>query len=99
MTASLLVFLVVATGNLSGKPAGVSWRLPALRRRPYATRGPRSRTTRAERESGSFHAQPDQYARAMPETSADRPHLRLERPSEGVVLLTLDNPAMRNAMS
>jgi enoyl-CoA hydratase len=26
-------------------------------------------------------------------------HLRLERPSEGVVLLTLDNPAMRNAMS
>jgi enoyl-CoA hydratase/carnithine racemase len=26
-------------------------------------------------------------------------HLRLERPSEGVALLTLDNPAMRNAMS
>lgn len=26
-------------------------------------------------------------------------HLRLERPSEGVVLLTLDNPGMRNAMS
>ncbi len=26
-------------------------------------------------------------------------HLRLERPSEGVVLLTLDNPDMRNAMS
>jgi enoyl-CoA hydratase/carnithine racemase len=35
----------------------------------------------------------------MPETPADRPHLRLERPSEGVVLLTLDNPSMRNAMS
>ena len=35
----------------------------------------------------------------MPETSTNRPHLRLERPSEGVVLLTLDNPAMRNAMS
>ncbi|RYB92926.1 enoyl-CoA hydratase/isomerase family protein [Nocardioides oleivorans] len=26
-------------------------------------------------------------------------HLRVERPSEGVVLLTLDNPDMRNAMS
>ena len=43
----------------------------------------------------------------MPETPPDaqpdaRPtlaHLRLERPSEGVVLLTLDNPDMRNAMS
>ena len=31
----------------------------------------------------------------MPET----PHLRIERPSEGVVLLTLDNPDQRNAMS
>jgi len=31
----------------------------------------------------------------MPELT----HLRLERPSEGVVLLTLDNPDMRNAMS
>lgn len=29
----------------------------------------------------------------------DLPHLRLDRPSEGVVLLTLDNPGMRNAMS
>jgi len=35
----------------------------------------------------------------MPETSPDLTHLRLERPSEGVVLLTLDNPEMRNAMS
>lgn len=47
----------------------------------------------------------------MPETSPDHPsgpppttsrplaHLRLERPSDGVALLTLDNPAMRNAMS
>jgi enoyl-CoA hydratase len=43
----------------------------------------------------------------MSEHPADRPseqvpdlsHLRLERPSEGVVLLTLDNPDMRNAMS
>jgi enoyl-CoA hydratase len=35
----------------------------------------------------------------MPETSPDLTHLRLERPSEGVVLLTLDNPDMRNAMS
>src|ERR671910_3852402 len=31
----------------------------------------------------------------MPELT----HLRLERPSAGVALLTLDNPAMRNAMS
>ncbi len=29
----------------------------------------------------------------------DQTHLRVERPSEGVVLLTLDNPAQRNAMS
>jgi enoyl-CoA hydratase/carnithine racemase len=35
----------------------------------------------------------------MPETPPDLVHLRLERPSEGVVLLTLDNPDMRNAMS
>ncbi|MBC2933951.1 enoyl-CoA hydratase/isomerase family protein [Nocardioides sp. zg-1228] len=35
----------------------------------------------------------------MPAKSPDLTHLRLERPSEGVVLLTLDNPAMRNAMS
>jgi enoyl-CoA hydratase/carnithine racemase len=31
----------------------------------------------------------------MPQT----PHLRVERPSEGVVLLTLDDPGRRNAMS
>ena len=30
---------------------------------------------------------------------ADLIHLRLERPSDGVALLTLDNPDMRNAMS
>lgn len=35
----------------------------------------------------------------MAETPRDLVHLRLERPSEGVVLLTLDNPGMRNAMS
>jgi enoyl-CoA hydratase len=39
----------------------------------------------------------------MPEDQShdpsELPHLRLERPSEGVALLTLDNPAMRNAMS
>jgi enoyl-CoA hydratase/carnithine racemase len=29
----------------------------------------------------------------------DLPHLRLERPSAGVALLTLDNPDLRNAMS
>ena len=30
---------------------------------------------------------------------ADSAHLRLDRPSDGVVVLTLDNPEMRNAMS
>ena len=35
----------------------------------------------------------------MPDTSPELRHLRVERPSAGVVLLTLDNPAMRNAMS
>lgn len=35
----------------------------------------------------------------MPDTPRDLTHLRLERPSEGVTLLTLDNPDMRNAMS
>ena len=34
-----------------------------------------------------------------PESTPALTHLRLERPSEGVVLLTLDNPGMRNAMS
>jgi enoyl-CoA hydratase/carnithine racemase len=29
----------------------------------------------------------------------DLPHLRLERPSDGVALITLDNPDLRNAMS
>ena len=35
----------------------------------------------------------------MPEMSTPLAHLRLERPSDGVVVLTLDNPDMRNAMS
>ena len=39
----------------------------------------------------------------MPEAPShdpsELPHLRLERPSEGVALLTLDNPDQRNAMS
>ncbi len=34
----------------------------------------------------------------MSESAID-PHLRVDRPGEGVVLLTLDNPAQRNAMS
>src|SRR5690349_11489690 len=38
---------------------------------------------------------PETPPNAFPQLS----HLRLERPSEGVVLLTLDNPDMRNAMS
>jgi enoyl-CoA hydratase/carnithine racemase len=36
---------------------------------------------------------------ALPDALPTSAHLRLERPSEGVVLLTLDNPDMRNAMS
>ncbi|GAA1435110.1 enoyl-CoA hydratase-related protein [Mycobacterium cookii] len=35
----------------------------------------------------------------MSDALEDLAHLRLERPSDGVVLLTLDNPGMRNAMS
>ncbi len=35
----------------------------------------------------------------MADMSTPLAHLRLERPSEGVVVLTLDNPEMRNAMS
>jgi len=39
----------------------------------------------------------------MSETASEAPielsHLRLERPADGVALLTLDNPGMRNAMS
>ena len=31
--------------------------------------------------------------------TADQNHLRIQRPSDGVVLLTLDNPAQRNAMT
>ena len=46
-----------------------------------------------------MHAQPDQYPQGMSDDLADLAHLRLERPSDGVVLLTLDNPGMRNAMS
>ncbi|MCW2758687.1 MAG: short chain enoyl-CoA hydratase / Enoyl-CoA hydratase, partial [Nocardioidaceae bacterium] len=32
-------------------------------------------------------------------TSANESHLRVERPSDGVALLVLDNPDQRNAMS
>jgi enoyl-CoA hydratase len=35
----------------------------------------------------------------MPTSASDLVHLRLERPSDGVALLTLDNPDQRNAMS
>jgi enoyl-CoA hydratase len=35
----------------------------------------------------------------MPHEPRTLPHLRLERPREGVALLTLDNPEQRNAMS
>ena len=34
-----------------------------------------------------------------PDTSTALPHLRLERPRDGVALVTLDNPEQRNAMS
>ena len=42
---------------------------------------------------------PDTPSQTPSQTPRDLTHLRLERPSEGVVLLTLDNPEMRNAMS
>ena len=35
----------------------------------------------------------------MPDPTNPRPHLRLDRPSAGVAVLTLDNPDQRNAMS
>lgn len=35
----------------------------------------------------------------MSESSAEYTHLRLDRPADGVVRLTLDNPDLRNAMS
>jgi len=35
----------------------------------------------------------------MPDPTTPRPHLRLDRPSDGVAVLTLDNPDQRNAMS
>src|SRR4051812_4449677 len=38
----------------------------------------------------------DEYLDAMP---AHPDHLRVDRPSDGVALLTLDNPDQRNAMS
>jgi enoyl-CoA hydratase len=39
--------------------------------------------------------EPDQYIAGMPELT----HLRLERTPDGVAVLTLDNPDLRNAMS
>lgn len=36
---------------------------------------------------------------SSPATPGDLPHLRVDRPAEGVVRLTLDNPDQRNAMS
>lgn len=40
-----------------------------------------------------------QYLDPMPSDLHDLTHLRLERPADGVVVLTLDNPDQRNAMS
>ncbi len=42
---------------------------------------------------------PDDLTTSSPDALPNLAHLRLERPSEGVALLTLDNPDMRNAMS
>ena len=42
---------------------------------------------------------PDTTSQTPSQTPRDLSHLRLERPAEGVVLLTLANPEMRNAMS
>ncbi|MDQ6640993.1 MAG: enoyl-CoA hydratase-related protein [Actinomycetota bacterium] len=42
---------------------------------------------------------PNQTPDQAPDQSPDLTQLRLERPREGVAVLTLDNPAQRNAMS
>lgn len=42
---------------------------------------------------------PEAIAEDPSQTPVDLTHLRVDRPSEGVVLLTLDNPEQRNAMS
>jgi enoyl-CoA hydratase/carnithine racemase len=42
---------------------------------------------------------PDHTPDPVPSPVPELRHLRLERPAEGVALLTLDNPGMRNAMS
>ena len=58
---------------------------------PY--HGPRERSARRGYDPGMDA--PDTSETATPQTS----QLRVDRPSEGVVLVTLDNPAQRNAMS
>jgi enoyl-CoA hydratase/carnithine racemase len=42
---------------------------------------------------------PNEYLERMPQDRLSLQHLRLERPRDGVALLTLDNPDQRNAMS
>ena len=54
-----------------------------------------SRTAPVCRRLGSLPRMPESNASATPGTT----HLRLERPADGVALLTLDDPARRNAMS
>src|SRR6478735_3569363 len=100
MTASLLVFLGRRDGEVSrGSPPG---RADGCQ---HSADDPTPRVSHAHAphalsvNPGHFTLSGISTLGAMPETSADLAHLRLERPSEGVVLLTLDNPGMRNAMS
>src|SRR6478735_4887410 len=96
MTASLphQFSSVVATGK-GGSPVGVRQRVLPNRLDPTA-RVP-------ERASGApFAVNPVTACRIRlqyldPMTNAS--HLRLERPSDGVAVLILDNPDQRNAMS
>ena len=66
--------------------------------RPYDTRAERGAAgapLSGESGHGASRA-PDEYVERHVQNS---PHLRLERPADGVALLTLDNPDQRNAMS
>ena len=49
--------------------------------------------------SPATSATPSSAPSSAPGGVSDRPHLRVERPADGVVRLVLDNPAQRNAMS
>src|SRR5688572_28827994 len=95
MTASsLLSHAVDATGRM-GKPARVRERGATRSACDTTQTAPRRPTThlRVPGRGGAPHD-----VSTLP-AMADYTHLRLDRPSPGVAVLTLDNPDMRNAMS